>query len=181
MCWHVRSQRNYWACTPNATFCSSVCAISCSHRHKAQRALTAPSGFTLVLHFLTSEWHGANAAQSPVRRLQLGARPEFRKASWHVSSFLQEELHATRCHRAWSLLPYTPYKNSFLSHRWKKYLFIGIIRSHGLTISSETVTSFRTSFPSDGVCTVAATTLCTKYLLILFSEEKRTKITSDHS
>lgn len=40
-----------------------VCSIYCNHHHKVQRVLTTPSSFTRVLHLLTSEQHGANAAQ----------------------------------------------------------------------------------------------------------------------
>ena len=80
----------------------SVSSINYHHQLRAQHVLTLPSSFTEVPDFLTSEWYGANATQSPVWWLQLGARPEFRKASWHVSSFLQEKLHATRCPRTCS-------------------------------------------------------------------------------
>lgn len=84
---------------PVPHFHSSISFIDCSRHQETQRVLTLPPSFTSVLDFLTSEWYGANAAQSPVQWLQLGARPEFRKASWHVSNVLQEKLHATRCHR----------------------------------------------------------------------------------
>ena len=80
----------------------SVSSINYHHQLRAQQVLTLPSGLTTVPDCLTSEWYGANATQSPVRRLQLGARPEFRKASWHVSSFLQEKLPTTRCPRTCS-------------------------------------------------------------------------------
>lgn len=65
---------------PRPHFYSSVSYVDCNH-HCEVHVLALPPNFSTVLDFLTSEWYGANASQSLVQWLQLGARPEFRKAS----------------------------------------------------------------------------------------------------
>lgn len=111
MCGCLRRWRSYWVYPQGHIL--FFCSVICSHHHQAQHVLTTPASFATVLDFLTSEWYGANAAQSPGWQLQLGARPEFRKASSPCSNCLQEKLHATRCHRACLLLSYIPFKNIF--------------------------------------------------------------------